>query len=274
MHSTCSDGELTPTQLVQLAHRRHLEYIAITDHDTASGFDEAVSAALNLSTTVITGVELTAVFEREVHILGFFFDPRNEGLMRQFDKQREIRRQRVHDICAKLKTVGVDLDAHEIINGATGNLGRPHVAHMLMKKKFVATFNEAFQKYLGRHAVGYVEVPRISAEYAINLIHKAGGVAVIAHPGVEKLVGRLSALAEMGLDGVEINHPSHKTSTRAQLIDQAKRLNLLASGGSDLHTRKSPCKLGDLGVTRDELSSLHEAANRRRKQLKMMEYVL
>lgn len=274
MHSTRSDGEMTPTQLVQLAHRRQLEYIAITDHDTAAGFEEATAAAADLSTSVITGVELTASFEREVHILGFFFDPSNEKLTGQFNRQADIRQQRVRDICAKLRTVGVELDADEIIDGASGNLGRPHIAHMMMKRKIVTTFNEAFQKYLGRHAVGYVEVPRIGAEFAINLIHQAGGVAVIAHPGVEKLEGRLSALKEMGLDGVEINHPSHKTSTRLKLADQAKRLNLLTSGGSDLHGRKSPCRLGDLGVTREELSNLHEAANRRRQRLEMTEYRL
>ena len=193
MHSTCSDGELSPTQLVQLANRRGLTSIAITDHDTASGFSEAVNASADTSVNVISGVELTAFYEREVHILGFFFDPSSPKLNLQFERQKGVREQRVHDICAKLATLNVHIDADAVLASAGGNVGRPHVAQMLLKHKYVSNFNEAFQKYLGRHSPGYVDVQRISAEYAIDLIHDAGGIAVIAHPGVEKLDGRLNA---------------------------------------------------------------------------------
>lgn len=272
MHSTCSDGELSPTQLVDLAHRRGLETIAITDHDTAEGLPEALKAASGTSVRVISGVELTAFYDREVHILGFFFDPSVPALQAQFHRQTHIRQQRVHDICAKLAQMGVELDADEILETADGNVGRPHIAHMLLKRKYVSNFNEAFQKYLGRHAAAYVDVDRISAERAIDLIHEAGGVAVIAHPGVEKLDGRLNALKEMGLDGVEINHPAHKVSTKASLKSQAKRLGLLVSGGSDLHRRNSPCKLGDLGITGDELEHLRSAANVHRSKNNMADY--
>ncbi len=274
MHSTCSDGELSPSQLVALAHRRGLTSIALTDHDTAAGFPEAVKAAVDTPVDVISGVELTAFYDREVHILGFFFDPEDPQMQRQFNRQKNIRTQRVHDICAKLASLDVHLDADEILETADGNVGRPHIAHMLLKRKYVSNFNEAFQKYLGRQAPGYVDVERISAEHSIDLIHNAGGVAVIAHPGVEKLDGRLSALSEMGLDGVEINHPAHKGSTRASLKTQAKRLGLLTSGGSDSHGRHSPCKLGDLGISTDELGQLKAAANLHRKRMNMSDYQL
>jgi predicted metal-dependent phosphoesterase TrpH len=274
MHSTCSDGELSPTQLVALAHRRGVETIAITDHDTAEGLPEALNAAADTPVRVISGVELTAFYDREVHILGFFFDPSVPAMKAQFERQTNIRQQRVHDICAKLAEMGVDLDADEILSSADGNVGRPHIAQALLKRKYVSNFNEAFQKYLGRNAAGYVDVDRISAEHAIDLIHGAGGVAVIAHPGVEKVEGRLNALKEMGLDGVEINHPAHKGSTKTSLKSQANRLGLLVSGGSDLHRRNSPCKLGDLGISSEELDQLRAAANVHRSRNNMADYDL
>lgn len=274
MHSTCSDGELSPTQLVELANRRGLTTIAITDHDTASGFSEAVNASADTPVDVISGVELTAFHEREVHILGFFFDPCAPKLNLQFERQKNVRQQRVHDICDKLSTLNVHINADEILASAKGNVGRPHVAQMLLKHKYVSNFNQAFQKYLGRDSPGFVDVDRVSAEHAIDLIHEAGGISVIAHPGIEKLDGRLSTLKEMGLDGVEVNHPAHKGSTKTALKAQAKRLGLLVSGGSDSHGRHSACKLGDLGITVDELEQLRASANKRRSRLNMPEYQL
>ena len=272
MHSTCSDGELSPTQLVSMAKRRGLSAIAITDHDSVGGYEEAHKAAEGSNLTVITGTEISADFTREIHILGYFIDPSEAVLKLELERQAQIRENRVHEICGRLAKLNIVIDADEILKTVKGNVGRPHIARVLVKQRHVPSFNAAFQKYLGRHAPAYVDVERVSAERAIDLIHGAGGIAVLAHPGVERLESKLYALKEMGLDGLEVNHPAHKKSIRTALRAHATRLGLLISGGSDMHGHRSTCKIGDLGISEAEFQAMHQRANRHRARVSMNEY--
>ena len=272
MHSTCSDGELTPKQLVAMAKRRNLPAIAITDHDTVSSFAEAAESAAAADIHLIPGTEISAMLHREVHILGLFLEPSHAELNRQLNRQSEARVTRVFEICERLKAEGVDLEPEVVLAEAEGNVGRPHIAKALIKAQVVRNFNEAFDIYLGRKGKAYVPAERLSAEFAINLIHQAGGVAILAHPGVEKLGSPFPELQAMGLDGIEVNHPGHNATMRNSLRTQAQRMDFLVSGGSDMHSHQSSCKLGDLGISRAELEALIEKANQHRNQQDLEEY--
>ena len=272
MHSTCSDGELTPTQLVAMAKRRSLSTIAITDHDSVSSYADAIEAAAAADIHLIPGTEISAMLHREVHILGLFLEPHHAELNRQLIGQSEARVTRVFEICERLKAEGVDLEPETVLAEAEGNVGRPHIAKALIKAQVVKNFSEAFDIYLGRKGKAYVPAERLSAEFAINLIHQAGGVAILAHPGVEKLGSHFPELKAMGLDGIEVNHPGHNATMRNSLRAQAQRMSFLVSGGSDMHSHQSSCKLGDLGVNQNELEALLEKANQHRKQHGIEEY--
>ena len=273
MHSTCSDGQLTPIELVALAARRSVTSIAITDHDTVDAYAEARPTAEAKSVALIPGVEISALDEREVHILGYFFDHENPQLQMLLAKQSGRRIQRIHEICERLLTQGIDISSEEVLAGCDGNAGRPHVARTLLKGGHVSTFQEAFTRYLGRHGSAYVPKDLPSAEHAIDIIHGAGGVASLAHPGVDKLTFALPRFKEMGIDGIEINHPAHRPVTKRELKLQVTRLNLLTSGGSDMHEYKGSSIIGAGGIDAQELAALEAKANHYRAQNGMTEYV-
>ena len=272
MHSTCSDGELTPEQLVAMAQKRNVKAIAITDHDSVESYERASAAAADTEVHLIPGTEITAFLHREIHILGLFVDPHNPGLTQQLARQAEVRIGRVYAICERLTQLGITLDPKAIIADAVGNVGRPHIAKALIKNQHVSTFTEAFDRYLGRKGKAYVDADRLSAELTIDLIHGAGGVAILAHPGVEKLSSHFPELKAMGLDGIEVNHPAHRANTRSSLRNQARKMEFLVSGGSDMHNHQSACKLGDLGISNSELSQLMERANYHRRKQGIAEY--
>ena len=273
MHSTCSDGQLTPIGLVELAARRSIKSIAITDHDTVDAFEAARAAAKENSVALIPGVEISALDEREVHILGYFFDHENAELQSLLAKQTARRIQRIHEICERLLTQSIEISSEEVLADCGGNAGRPHVARALLKGGHVSNFQEAFTRYLGRHGSAYVPKALPNAEYAIDIIHRAGGVASLAHPGVDKLTFTLHRFKEMGVDSVEINHPAHRPVTKRELQVQVTRLNLLTSGGSDMHEHKGASIIGAEGIDTQELAALEMKANNYRKQNGMAEYV-
>ncbi len=256
MHSTMSDGALTPTELVERAARSRVEVMALTDHDTTAGLSEARHAAELQGIEFVNGIEISAWSEREVHILGYFIDPENEALKTRLHEFHDGRRQRVLEICDRLRAYEVELDPDDVFSLAERSVGRPHVAKALVNGGHVKTFSEAFDRYIGSGAVAYVPASRISAEEAIGLIHNAGGIASLAHPGVDGLTGRLADFSDMGIDAVEVGHPSHSRSTSRRLTESAATLKLGATGGSDFHHPHGTCELGGYGVTRETLSAL------------------
>jgi len=256
MHSSMSDGTLSPTQLVAEAARRGARAIALTDHDTTAGLSEAREAGAKYGVTILAGIELSAWIGREVHILGYFVDPAHPELVAVTDRQRTGRERRARAICARLGELGMPLDPEPIIAGAEGNVGRPHIAAAMIAAGYARSNQEVFDQWLGNKSPANVPIERLSAADAIDVIHAAGGVAVLAHPGVDDFTDELPALTDAGLDGIEILHPAHGKDTIERFRDLALRYDLAQTGGSDFHRPESPVKIGHFGVDDAGLASL------------------
>jgi predicted metal-dependent phosphoesterase TrpH len=235
-HSTASDGGHPPGELIARALAIGLRAVALTDHDTVAGLAEARAAGQAGGMTVIAGVELSAYDgDREVHILGLHLDApvRMAEPLAMFQSSRVTRAEA---IVGALNKVGVPLTMDAVLAQAAGGaVGRPHVARALIAGGWVQTQREAFERYLGADRVAYVEKHRLSAGDAVKLIHESGGIAVYAHPGREGTLARIQALAALGLDGVEVLHPSQGAEDVARLSAIADHLGMLRSGGSDWH---------------------------------------
>jgi hypothetical protein len=235
-HSTASDGGFPPSELIARALAMRLSAVALTDHDTVAGLAEARVAGDAGGMAVIAGVELSAFDgDREIHILGLHLDApvRMAEPLAMFQSSRMTRAEA---IVGALNKVGVPVTMDAVLaQAAGGTVGRPHVARALVAGGWVQTQREAFDRYLGADRVAYVEKHRLSAGDAVRLIHESGGVAVFAHPGREGTLARIQTLAAVGLDGVEVLHPSQGAEDVARLSAIADHLGLLRSGGSDWH---------------------------------------
>jgi len=247
IHTTASDGQLTPTQVVEIARKR-MNIIAITDHDTTDGIDEAMQAAHSegaadgLMPHIMTGIELSAEDESgDVHMLGYSFDRQNASLQVTLRQFRIDRAERGRKIVEKLATFGTPISWERVqALAATGSrpgaIGRPHIARALIEAGYAFDMRDAFARFLNNDAPAYVARERLSPEAAIELIHRAGGVAVLAHPGkLKDHVGMVERLIGAGLDGVEVYHPANTENHRLDLRGLAKRFDLIETGGSDFH---------------------------------------
>ena len=239
IHSTASDGGLTPEEVVQLAAKKGLSVIAITDHDSVDGIAAALTAAESFpSLRVIPGVEInTDIPNGEVHILGYFIDHENEELKRTLKTLRHSREIRAQKMIAKLGELGIEVEwrrVQELAGG--GSVGRPHIAQAMLEQGYIPSLDEAFAKYIGRQGPAYAERERLSPEEAVKLVVKAGGLPVMAHPadidGLEKL---LIKLKEVGLVGLEAYYNGYSRKTIHHLVQLANKYGLLTSGGSDFH---------------------------------------
>lgn len=253
-HSLVSDGTDTPTQLVRKAAEAGLDVIALTDHDTFDGIREAKLAAERAGIDVLAGVEMsTQLNGNSVHLLGYGCDPHDHALLDELARVRVGRSDRVPAMVAKLSTLGLPLTVEDVLAQAGGaSLGRPHVADAMVAKGYVATRDEAFAGYLHDGGLGYVDRYSTPLTTAIDLVHGAHGVVVLAHPWGR---GRREDLPEAyltelvfghRLDGVEVDHPDHDDDTRAALRAFAESLGLLTTGSSDYH---------GLGKTRNPLGA-------------------
>jgi predicted metal-dependent phosphoesterase TrpH len=235
-HSTASDGSCAPAAVVAAASTVGLSAIALTDHDTTAGLAEAAAAGTRLGIRVVPGVELSAVEgDLETHILGLHLaEP--AVMEEQLVAVREMRLGRAERIVARLNVLGIPVQLDAVLRHAAGGaVGRPHVARAMIDGGWATDFREAFDKYLGNGKAAYVAKERLSLEAAIELIHRAGGLAVLAHPGSQGARERLAALKVIGLDGVEVLHPSHDWEDARKLDVIATELDLVRSGGSDWH---------------------------------------
>lgn len=235
-HSTASDGAVSPAELVEAAKRADLQAIAITDHDTISGNDEAVATGVSLGIRVVRGCELSAYDgDFEVHLLALHI--RDAGAIRPSLEgfQRE-RTERGYAIVDRLASVGAPVSMDDVLAEAAGAaLGRPHIARVLIRAGHAADHREAFDRFLGAGKPAYVSKPRLDVADAIGLAHSSGALAVWAHPGRGGTRERLLRLASQGLDGVEVRHPGHTPADVVRLQRLASELNLVPSGGSDWH---------------------------------------
>lgn len=241
LHTTFSDGTLTPSQIVDQAKKCNLKAIAITDHDTINGVEEALRSGEKEGLEVIPGVELSAEFDREMHLLGLFIDYKNKKLHNILEILKTHRENRNPLIVERLNNVGIDITYEEVKNAAHNRIiGRPHIANILINKGYVKDMHEAFDKYLGVGKIGYVKKDRIPADLAINIIKEANGIPILAHPGhfrktAKELDKFIFELKEIGLMGVEAYHSDHDEETTKALVKIADKHNLLISGGSDFH---------------------------------------
>lgn len=245
-HTTASDGTLSPTELVSLARSRGVDVIGVTDHDTVEGVTEATGAAQGAGVRVVAGIELsTRTGDRGVHVLGYFLDPASPALSELTERMRTERLDRMERMVARLGELGYPITTDEVLAQAKGAIvARPHVARALVARGYVGSVREAFSPELIADG-GLADVPRRqpSPEDAIDVIRRAKGVPVLAHPGLRHHLGThdplaetlIARLAERGLVGLEVEHPDHNQSAKDRLRSIARRLGLVETGGSDFH---------------------------------------
>lgn len=253
-HSATSDGTDTPAELVAAAARSGLDVVALTDHDTFDGLDEAVEAGESLGVRVVRGLELSCVRGgSSVHLLAYGADPYSAGLAAEMGLVREGRQNRLPGVLAKLAALGVPVTEGAVLQqvGSSPSVGRPHVADALVEAGHVQDRTEAFDRYLSDGGPAHVERYAIPLERGVDLVHEAGGVAILAHPwgrGRERTLPPevLQALVhDHGLDGVEVDHQDHDRDARRRLRKLVNRLDLLGTGSSDYHgTGKTNHDLG------------------------------
>ncbi len=238
LHTTASDGASTPADLVRLAGERHLNTISITDHDTIKGYLDAAGIANEVGVKLLPGVEVTTLHEKnEIHLLAYCFDEDHSELNNTLAGQRQARVNRMQQILDQLKKrSGFEFSLDEVISEAKSrNVGRPHLAQLMVKKKIVASFTEAFIRYLGRSVLDEIVPEFVQLEEMIRIVKRAGGAAILAHPGRLYDNKEIEAYIELGLDGLECIHPAHNFERQKELTKLAENRQLLITGGSDYH---------------------------------------
>jgi predicted metal-dependent phosphoesterase TrpH len=235
-HSTASDGSRAPADVMAAARAAGLSAIALTDHDTVAGIPEAAQAAEALGIRLVPGIELSAVEDdTETHLLGLHLAD-TTVIESQLGALRDMRLGRARRIVERLNALGVRITLDAVLEQAAGGaVGRPHVARALVGEGWAVDLRDAFDRYLGNGRPAYVPKDRLSMVDAIGMIHRAGGIAVLAHPAHSGSRSRLEKLAAVGMDGVEVLHPSHSPDDVARLRTLAEHLRLVPSGGSDWH---------------------------------------
>ncbi|MCC6177535.1 MAG: PHP domain-containing protein [Chloroflexi bacterium] len=238
LHSLRSDGRLSPTDLVRLAHARGVRRMALTDHDTTDGVDEAKAEGQRLGMEVIPGVELgTDSRSGDLHMLGLFLDYRDPDFQATMARFREGRIKRVHTIVANLAAVGVTIGAERVFEIAgEASVGRPHVAQALLEAGYVTAMPEAFEKYLAYGGPGDVPREKLSPTEAIAMIHRVGGLAIVAHPYEgENVLAQIPDMVAAGLDGVETYYQGYGPERIAELLGICAQHGILPTIGSDYH---------------------------------------
>ena len=265
-HCTASDGTATPEGLVAAACAVGLSAIALTDHDTLGGIPEAREAGHRLGLEVVAGVELSVQLpDRELHLLGLHLD-RLDIMEEQLVLFRDTRRWRAERIIEKLNALGVPVTVDAVLAEAgAGAIGRPHIARAIIAGRWVRDSREAFDRFLGHGRPAYVEKHHLTVRDAIALVHRSGGIAVLAHPGVDGRRERLEPLVADGLDGVEVRHPSHSAEDIARLQALSDFFGLVPSGGSDWHGASSgPRTIGNMRVPYEWMERQRARAQLRR----------
>jgi 3',5'-nucleoside bisphosphate phosphatase len=238
LHTTASDGALTPAELVREAKAHGLEWIAVTDHDSTNGIVEALEEGDRQGVQVIPGIEMSTDIPRaEVHVLGYFLDYHDAGFQQTLQQLREGRRERAEKMVAKLAAMGLAIPWERVLEVAgQGSVGRPHIAQVMVEKGFVATNVEAFTNYIGRNAPAYVERYKLTPAEAVALIKEVKGLPVLAHPAeVITLQSLLPDLMAAGLVGMECYYSEYSPETVEGLLAVADEQGLIPTGGTDFH---------------------------------------
>jgi len=253
IHSTASDGSLTPAEIIDHAQKLNLAAIAITDHDSIYGSKEALRTGIPPSLKFLTGVEISAAHPAffpgsgSFHILGYGIRLDNHALNQTLNKLREARKNRNPKIIKRLNELGFKISLEDVnLTVADGQLGRPHIAHAMLKKGFVESMDEAFDKFLGAGKPAYVDKERIGCEEAIKMIRGARGVPVLAHPALLNIDDDwqmdelIRNLIKIGMRGIEVYYPEHSSEQTQLYKELAIKYDLLMTGGTDFHGSITP----------------------------------
>jgi len=271
MHSVYSDGTCTPAELVALAEAGGVAAIALTDHDTVAGIPDLLAAAENSPVEIVPGIEISATCARgTMHILGYLIDPTSAVLLEKIKKMQRGRDQRNQEILKKLNKLGYVLQWSEIEQQAGKDVvGRPHIAAALLQRGYVKTRKAAFDLLLAKGRPAYADRYHFSPQESIEMIHAAGGAAVLAHPATLALKDKalkqmLEELKGYGLDGVETYYSSHRPDQIAKFAQWGEELGLICTGGSDFHGANTPdikvgTGFGQLNVPDEVLAQLKSA---------------
>ncbi len=257
IHSSYSDGTDTPQQIMEKASKLGIKNIAITDHDSIKGVKEGFECAKKLKINYVNGVELSTFSNMEIHILGYGFDVNNEELnntLNDFSQKRKERVRKIIDLLAKHKVI---INEEDLVD--SDSIGRLHVANALVKKGYVASIPEAFDKYLGSKGCAYLPSKRITPFEGVEIIKKAGGIPVIAHPlryyQLKILEDLIQGLKKYGLGGLEVYYNTHDEQTRKELYNIAQKYRLIATGGTDYHGKNRNLEMGSVLWEPDKITA-------------------
>lgn len=264
VHTTASDGKLSPEEVVRQSVKINLCGLAITDHDTVDGIAPAVQfiSQEGLDMELIPGIEFnTEVESAEVHILGYYLDYAQPSLLLKLQELNKSREERAFKMVERLKRLGLPIEFDRVKELAGGKvLGRPHVADAMIEKGYVFTIGEAFSRYLGYNQPAYVPRYKFLPKEAIDLIKNCGGLSVLAHPGLIKDQGLVSKFIAMGINGLEVYYPEHSEQQTSYYEAIADKNGLLVAGGSDFHG--GPGDRGKLGSVRVKRELVQAMRNR------------
>lgn len=273
-HTHFSDGSLSPTALVELAHQQDVSILAITDHDTTEGLPEAMATARHLPIEIIPGIELSTEFQgRETHMLGYFIDLTDRTFQSRLEQLRSTRVDRLHHILDRLHTLKVEISLSEVEHVAGGGtMGRPHIAQLLIEKGYVKGIKEAFDRFLGVRGAAYVRRIVPEAAEIMTWITEAGGIPILAHPyweglDADKTTDSCRTLVEQGLRGLEVFYGTFSARQISINLNLARKFDLLMTGGSDFHGTLKPeisvgTGRGSLRVPPKLIDHLRQAAGR------------
>jgi 3',5'-nucleoside bisphosphate phosphatase len=267
LHSNFSDGTYTPEELAGHGKRVGLSAMSLTDHDTVEGCERMTIACEKLGLIFVPGTELTAEIDGwEVHILGLFIDARNERLLEEMAKFQNVRQERIREMVARLNEKNIPLKAETVFKLANCRApGRPHVGRALVQEGYCSGLDEAFTRFLKKGKPAWVPKFKMSAEDAIRLIQQAGGLAVLAHPALNRGDEIIPHLVKSGIDGIECFHSKHTGSTAAHYLQIADKHGLLVTGGSDCHgMSKNRPLIGSVKLPQREFEKLQLAVEAKR----------
>ncbi|MDR2592055.1 MAG: PHP domain-containing protein [Chitinispirillales bacterium] len=261
IHTRYSDGVCTPEEIMEAAAARGLAAVSITDHDCTGAYPRALDLGAAVGIEVVPGVELSSEIQGiDIHILGYYVDFNNGAFIAKLQEMKEARYLRAQKMVSNLNKQGIDLRFDTVLSIAgEGSIGRPHIATAMLKEEFVFSFREAFDKFIGYDSPAYVEKLQMSPKEVFDLIKNAGGVPVLAHPGVTKVDERIQEFIRDGLQGIEVSHAEHPDAAVRHYLKICKKNGLAFTGGSDFHSGgRSKFELGFPPVPYAAVESLKE----------------
>ncbi|MDR2728515.1 MAG: PHP domain-containing protein [Chitinispirillales bacterium] len=264
IHTTFSDGSCTLQQIMAFAEAKGLKAISITDHDCTDAYPLAMEMGDDMDIEVIPGVELSSEIQgTDIHILGYYIDFNNPQFIKKLDEMKKARFVRARKIVSNLNKQGIDLRFETVLDIAgEGAIGRPHIAAAMVREELVYSFREAFDKFIGYNSPAYVEKLKMSPKEVFDLIKAAGGIPVLAHPGVTGVDERIAEFIRDGLQGIEVYHTEHPSAAERHYLKLCKKNSLAFTGGSDFHSpNHNKFDLGHPRINYTAVKSLKDKLN-------------